>query len=188
MNWLNTIALLLVAFLAVFLESYVRFLRNLLGAQIDLLPALMVYASLTTGISTVALLATLGGFWFDSLSTNPLGITVLPLFVIGLVLHRCRDLILREQLYAQFMLGLGASALAPLLVLLSLIGAGSGPLVSWWSLWQWIIMAVGGAAFTPVCFRLFDRLNRSFNYQPLAQTSFRPDREIKRDRKPHVDY
>ena len=65
MNWLNTIALLLVAFLAVFLESYVRFLRNLLGAQIDLLPALMVYASLTTGISTVALLATLGGFWFD---------------------------------------------------------------------------------------------------------------------------
>ena len=42
MNWLNTIAILLIAFLAVFLESYFRGLRNLVGAQIDLLPALMV--------------------------------------------------------------------------------------------------------------------------------------------------
>src|SRR2546427_12179292 len=78
MNWLNTIAILLVAFLPVFLESYFRGLRNLVGAQIDLLPALMVYAGLNAGISTVALLATLGGLWFDSLSANPLGITVLP--------------------------------------------------------------------------------------------------------------
>ena len=96
MNWLNTTAILLIAFLAVFLESYFRGLRNLVGAQIDLLPALMVYASLSAGISTVALLATLGGLWFDSLSANPLGITVLPLLVIGLVIHCCRELILRE--------------------------------------------------------------------------------------------
>ena len=40
MNWLNTIAILLIAFLAVFLESSVRALRNVLGAQIDLLPGL----------------------------------------------------------------------------------------------------------------------------------------------------
>ena len=106
MNWLNTIAILLIAFLVVFLESYFRGLRNLVGAQIDLLPALMVYASLSAGISTVALLATLGGLWFDSLSANPLGITVLPLLVIGLLIHSGRDMILREQRYAQFMLGL----------------------------------------------------------------------------------
>ena len=188
MNWLNTIAILLIAFLAVFLESYFRALRNVLGAQIDLLPALVVYAGLSAGISTVALLATLGGFWFDSLSTNPLGISVLPLFVIGFVLHHCRDLILREQLYAQFMLGLTASALAPVLTLLSLIGAGAEPLLSWWSLWQWVVMALGGAAFTPACFYLFERFNRAFIYPPQAQTSFRPDREIKRGRQPHVDY
>ena len=188
MNWLNTIALLLVAFLAVFLDSYVRSIRNLLGAQIDLLPALMVYASLSASISTVALLATLGGLWFDSLSANPLGVTVLPLFVIGFILHYYRDLILREQLYAQFMLGLAASAAAPLFTVLSLIGVGAEPLLSWGSLWQWIVMAVGGGAFTPVCFRLFDRFNRAFSYRPQTVSSFRPDREIKRDRRPHVDY
>src|ERR1044071_10205133 len=109
MNWLNTIAILLLAYLAVFLESYFRGLRNLVGAQIAFLPALMVYASLSAGISTVALLAMLGGLWFDSLSANPLGVTVLPLLVIGLLLHSRREVILREQLYAQFVLGRAAS-------------------------------------------------------------------------------
>ncbi|PYK99130.1 MAG: hypothetical protein DME19_09810 [Verrucomicrobia bacterium] len=98
MNWLNTFAVLLIAFLAVFLESYCRGLRNLFGTQIDLLPALIVYASLSAGLSTVGLLALLGGLWFDSLSANPLGISVLPLFVVGFIIHYCRELILREQL------------------------------------------------------------------------------------------
>ena len=143
---------------------------------------------MSAGIFTVALLSTLGGLWFDSLSANPLGISVLPLFVIGFVIHYCRELILREQLYAQFLLGLAASATAPVFALLSLLGAGAEPLVNWWSLWQWLIMALGGGAITPVCFRVFDRLNRAFNYQPLPETSFRPDREIKRGRTPHMDH
>ena len=188
MNWLNTTAILLIAFLVVFLESYFRGLRNLVGAQIDLLPALMVYAGLSAGISTVALLATLGGLWFDSLSANPLGITVLPLLVIGLIIHSGRDLILREQRYAQFMLGLAASATAPLFTVLALLGLGAEPLLGWWSLWQWLIMTLGGAAATPLCFRVFDRFKRAFSYQKLPETSFRPDREIKRDRGPHLDY
>src|SRR6266700_2235282 len=169
MNWLNTIGILLLAFLAVFLESYFRGLRNLVGAQIDLLPALMVYASLTAGISTVALLAMLGGLWFDSLSANPLGVTVLPLLVIGLIIHSGRDLILREQRYAQLMLGLAASATAPLFTVLALLGLGS--------LWQWLVMALGGAVATPLCFRVFDRFQRAFTYRKRAETSFRPDRE-----------
>src|SRR5213083_3073008 len=123
MNWLNTTAILLLAFLAVFLESYFRGLRNFVGAQIDFLPALMVYASLSAGISTVALL-----------------------------------------------------------------GLGAEPLLGWGSLWQWLVMALGGAVATPLCFRVFDRFQRAFTYQKRPETSFRPDREIKRDRKPHLDH
>ena len=67
-------------------------------------------------------------------------------------------------------------------------GAGAEPLLSWRSLWQWLVMAVGGAASTPVLFYLFDRFIRAFSYRPPPETSFRPDREIKRDRGPHVDY
>jgi hypothetical protein len=113
---------------------------------------------------------------------------VLPLFVIGAILHYCHHLILRDQLYARFMLGLAASAAAPLFTVLSLIGVGAEPLLSWGSLWQWLVMAVGGGALTPVCFQLFDGFNRAFNYQPQPVPGFRPDREIKRDRGPHVDY
>ena len=57
MNWLNTILVLLVAYLAVFWEAAFNWVRHLLGAQIDLLPALMVYASLCGSLATVALLA-----------------------------------------------------------------------------------------------------------------------------------
>ena len=65
MNWLNTILVLGTAFLAVFWEAAFGGVRHLVGAQIDLLPPLMVYASLCTGITTVTLLALAGGLWFD---------------------------------------------------------------------------------------------------------------------------
>ena len=118
MNWLQTVLVLGAAFLAVFWEAAFGGVRHLLGAQIDLLPPLMVYASLCTGITTVVLLAVCGGLWFDSLSANPLGVTVLPLFAIGLAIYLRRELILRDETFAQLVLGLGASAAAPLLTLL----------------------------------------------------------------------
>ena len=43
----------------------------------------------------------LGGLWFDSLSANPLGVSVLPLFLVGLAIHLNRELILRDQAFAQ---------------------------------------------------------------------------------------
>jgi hypothetical protein len=43
-------------------------------------------------------------------------------------------------------------------------------------------MALGCGAATPVCFKLLDRLRGALEYQPVIQTSFRPDREIKRGR------
>ena len=96
-NWLQTVFVLAAAFLAVFWEAAFGGVRHLLGAQIDLLPALMVYAGLFSGITTVTLLAVCGGLWFDSLSANPLGVSMLPLFVVGLVIHVKRDLILRDH-------------------------------------------------------------------------------------------
>ena len=57
MNWLNSAFVLATALLAVFWEAAFNGLRYLIGAQIDLLPALMVYAGLCTGITTVTLLA-----------------------------------------------------------------------------------------------------------------------------------
>jgi rod shape-determining protein MreD len=180
MSWLQTILVLGAAFLAVFWEGAFGGVRRLLGAQIDLLPPLMVYASLYTGITTVTLLALCGGLWFDSLSRDPLGVSVLPLFVIGLVLHLKRELILRDQTFAQFVLGLGASAAAPVMKLLLLLTMGHAPLFGWGTLWQLVVMSLGGAIATPICFELFGWLHRALVHQGNVQSSFRPDREIRR--------
>jgi hypothetical protein len=182
-NWRSTIFILAAAFLAVFLEASVGILRNVLGAQIDLLPALMVYTALTHGIATISLLAVCGGLWFDSLSLNPLGASVLPLLLIGWPIYRSRELLMREHLYAQVILGAVAGALQPLATLFILLNKGAAPILGWFSIWQWIVMTVGSGLATPICFKFFDGLRRTFEYQPITQTSFRPDREIKRGRK-----
>ena len=63
-----------------------------------------------------------------------------------------------------------------------LLAGGSKPLVGWGSIWQLIVVALIGGSFTPLCFWFFDRLERMFSYQSISETSFRPDREIKRGR------
>jgi len=183
MNLFNTILILAAAFLAVFAEAAFQLPRHLFGAQVDLLPALMIYAALNADLVTVSLLAALGGLWFDSLSANPLGVSILPLLAVGFPIWLRRDLILRELPFAQVVLGAAASAVVPALAILMLLSASLEPLLGWGSLWQWLVMTVGGAAATPVIFALFDWCNHALGYQPQTETSFRPDREIRRDKK-----
>jgi hypothetical protein len=182
MSWLHTVFVLAIAFLAVFWQSAFNGLRHLVGAQVDLLPSLMVYAALCTDLTTVTLLAVLGGLWLDSLSANPLGVSTLPLFVVGLIIHVKRDLMVRNQTFPQAMLGLAASVAVPLLTVLVLLTKRQTPLLGWGTLWQLIVMGVGGAIATPICFELFGWLDRTLVHPRAEQSSFRPDREIRRGR------
>lgn len=182
MNWFNTIAILVGAYLAVFFQSTFNDVRHWIGAQVDLLPSLVVYAGLSSGITTLTLVSVCGGLWLDSLSANPLGISVLPLFLVGLLFQQNRELILREQVFAQFVLGASASAAVPLLTLLLLINTNVQPLIGWFSLWQLLVMSAVGGAMTPVWFWLFDRVGALLNYHTIGENSFRSDREIKRGR------
>jgi rod shape-determining protein MreD len=182
MIFFNSILILAFAFLAVFAETIFSAPRNLLGAQIDLLPALMVFAALNSDIVTVALLAVFGGLWFDTLSANPLGVSILPLMLVGFPIYLRRDLILRGLPFAQFVLGAIANAIVPVLTILFLLNGGKQPLIGWGSLWQLIVMTVGGALLTPVIFALFAWCDRALGYQPRTETSFRADREIHRGR------
>jgi rod shape-determining protein MreD len=180
MNALNTTLILAAAFLAVFGEAAFPIPHHWLGAQVDLLPALMVYAALSTDIATVSLLAVFGGLWFDALSANPIGISIMPLFAVGFVVYLKRELILRESSFAQFVLGAGASAIVPTLSILLLLTGGQEPLLGWGSIWQWLVMAAGGAVATPILFQFFTWCRHALGYQPRVETSFRPDREIRR--------
>ena len=183
MNPFRTILILSCAYLAVFGEATLSFPRDLLGAQVDLLPALMVYAALNADLVTVALLAVFGGIWFDTFSANPLGVSVLPLFIVGLPLYLRRDLILRDLPFAQLVLGGAASAIAPALTLLMLLSGSTEPLLGWGTIWQWIVVTAGGALASPFIFELMNWCNRVLGYQQRTETSFRSDREIQRGRK-----
>jgi len=182
MNWLHTIVLLVAVFLAVLWEAAFPGVRHLLGAQIDLLPAIVVYAGLRSGLLTVGLVAFCGGLLFDSLSANPLGISVLPLFAAGLGVYGCRDVVLREQTFAQVVLGFSASALVPVLTLVLLLTTGQNPLLGWGTIWQLFVMSVGGAVATPVFFVIFESVQRALVHARPSQSSFRADREIRRGR------
>ncbi len=182
MRWFRVISVLCVAFVGVFLQARCEFIRHLLGAQLDVLPPLVVYTSLTGGLGLVALVAVWGGSCLDALSANPLGISILPLFIVGLMLHKKRNLILHSQFTARFVLGAIAGAVVPGLTVLLLLSVGHKPLLGWGSVWQLLVMSAGAAVLTPAVFKLFELVDRAFAYQALGQTSFRHDREIRRDK------
>ncbi len=182
MNAIQTILLLASTLLAVFLESAWQMPRTWLGAQIDLLPALVACAALTGTLPTVLLLAVCGGLWFDSLSFNPLGVTVLPLLLTGVVLHQRRHLILRHEPFAQFVVGCGAGAAVPAMVVISLMSMGMRPLLGWQSLWQWMVLALASGVATPLFIVCFGRLGHAFTHPELASSVGNPQREIKRGR------
>ncbi len=182
MNRLDTILVLGVAFLGVFCQAAFGGVRHVLGAQIDLLPPLMAYASLAAGLPTVMLLALFGGLWFDSLSGNPLGVSVLPLFLPGFVVHVWREVLLREQPFAQVVVGLGVGAAVPVLTLILLLTTGHKPLLGWGTFWQLAVLTGGSAALTPPMFVLFGWLHRSLAHSRAPETSFRADHEMRRGR------
>ena len=182
MSRIETISLLLAAWLCVAFEVCFNGFRHWFGAQISLLPALMVYVALSASLPSVALLAIVGGLTHDSFSANPLGVTTLALALTGFLLHHQRDLVLRDQAYAQVLLGFLASSLVPACVVLALMNTHQPVPLSTRLLGQWLVMAVGGAVATPLVFRLFAQLNRWFTYQPLPESHYRATRQIKRTR------
>lgn len=179
---LNSIPLFITAYVAVFLAAYPTSIRSLFGVQLDLLPPLMVYCGLNSTWGTLASIALVGGALFDSVSSNPLGVSTLTLFLVGFAIHWNRETILRDQLFAQFVLGLIAGISVPFTSLLILWGFGYTPLVGLSTIWQVATTALVGAVATPVLFWMLGRAKATFNYRSIQDTSFRSDREIKRGR------
>ncbi len=204
MSRVNAIITLLAAYLAVFLQTAFQLGHRWLGFQVDILPLLAVYCGLNCELTTGALLAVSGGLFLDAFSFNPLGTSVLPLFLVCFATHCYRDLVLRNQLLTQMTLGGGASLLVPvgtlLLLLMIPMGGDSAnhsakglelgiaslgglkPLIGWVTIQQVLAMGALGACLAPVLFRCLDGVIHLFDYPSTPQTSFRSDREIKRGR------
>lgn len=203
MNWLHPAALLLAAWLVAFGQSWFTAGRGILLAQPDLLPALVVYSALYAGLPTTAAVAVLGGLGSDALSSGPFGLGVVPLVVLGAVLHWRREVILRDSVWAQAALG-GAATFGVTVASLGLLFV-LWPVLSGWPaetpywperrsglhalpepglglIWQWLAVSAVGALATPVLFRVFRGLDRMLSYQPAPLPPARGTREIRRGR------
>lgn len=203
MNWVHPASLMLATFVVAFLESWLSGVRQLAAAQPDLMPALIIYAALHTNLGATIATAMLGGLAQDALSSGPFGLSMIPLTLLGVLLHRRRDVLLRDSLWAQALLG-GAGALTVFLVSLGLLfvlwplvsNGGpphphlpersteltSLPIIGVGILWQVFVVTVVGVMATPACFRVFRWVERTFHFQPVLRPIHRGDREIKRGR------
>jgi len=203
MNWVRPVCVLLATLLVVFLQSSLSGLRQWLAAQPDFVPALVVYAALNASLATTAATAVLGGLGSDALSSGPFGLSVVPLVVLGVLLHLRRDLLLRDSPLAQALLG-AAGALAVSVIWLVLFHViwpvldtpppgpphfpevrGASLQAGEWRaalLWQLLVITLAGAPVTVLVFRLFGWVDAALDYQRAPEIRHRQDREIKRGR------
>jgi cell shape-determining protein MreD len=178
----HTTTLLIATFLAAFAQAALDGPRRLLGVQMDFVTPLVVYAALRGSLVSTTLVAVCGALWLDALSENPLGVSVLPLFVPAFVMQTQRSVILRDQRFAQAVLGAGASAVFVILSLVLLLTMGRAPAVGWGTLWVLAVAAASGALLVPGYGVFFSWLEGLFFHRPRQRPSFDPLRQIKRDR------
>ena len=163
-----TLTILLTALISVYLGAAVGLPRQFLGAQIDPLPALMLVVALRAPISAVAALAIFGSLIQSSLSSDPLGISMLPLFSLGIAVHLNAQSLSQHHPGPRFALGAIAGALIPVLTLVLLLLSGKQPMIGWFTLWQWAIGIVASGLLALIYFPLLEWLDRSVEEQPLT--------------------
>ncbi len=205
MNWVHPTALLIGTWVLVFLQSWCTGLRLWIHAQPELLSGMVVYSALFASLPTTVAVALLAGLGSDSLSSGPFGLGAVPLLLLGVLLHRRRDVILRDSRWAQASIG-GVAGLCVALgsfVLLFLfwplvssgsaaasapftpevrMGLGDLPVAGVGRLWQWFVAGVTGAVVTPLIFRVFRWVDATCNYQVAPSLIRSGDREIDRGR------
>ena len=163
-----TFTILLTALIAIFLQAACELPRNLFGAQIDPLPALMLATALRAPVSSITALAILGPLWQSSLSSDPLGINILPLFALGLLVHFGHNRLAHHASGPRFALGAIAGAGLPVLTLTLLLFAGHQPMFGWYSLWQWVVGVLGSGLLALLFIPLLEWLDFTVEEQPLA--------------------
>ena len=160
--------ILLTTLVVIFLQAACELPRNLFGAQIDPLPALMLATALRAPLFSITALAILGPLWQSSLSSDPLGINILPLLTLGLLVHLGQNRLAYHAAGPRFTLGAIAGTIMPVMTLTLLLFTGYQPMFGWYSLWQWIVGIIGSGLLAVVFVPLLEWLDFTVEEQPLA--------------------
>lgn len=168
------------ALVAVFVSVAWEGPRRWLGVPMAWLPAVLVAAALDLRTEAWRWVAVLGGVASDCFSANPLGASVLPLYLAGAFLRSRNELWLGDLPFAQAILGAGTAWAVALLTLPLVMTFGQPPLLGWRLVWRIGMFGLSAAAITPAVFALNRRFDRWLAHPELDLSSFRPDREILR--------
>ena len=152
-----TLTILLTALTSIYAASAWHLPRQLTGAQLDPLPALM----LVVALRAPSLLQ-------SALSSGPVGASLVPLYALGLVVHLNAHSLSQYHIGPRFALGAIAGGVVPALTLGLLVLSGHEPLVGWFTLWQWSVGILGSGIFAVLFFPLLEWLDQSVEEQPLA--------------------
>ena len=169
--------LILGAYALTFLQSHWHGPRLWLGFQPDLTPALLVFVGMTMGAGYVSSLALVSGLWLDSLSANPFGISVFPLFFIGWIVFCIREKIMIREFMAQLYLGVIASLIVFLLQLILLRMLAFSPMIGW----EMVFWSFLNAFFCGVSVPLFNFLNKVF-IRWFSHSSYEPNKWLNNNR------
>ena len=184
MNHLPVVLLGVVLWLAVFAPTQFPVLHSWIGVPLNGVPALLVYTALTHSSVLTTAVSVVAALWLDSLSASRFGVSVLPMFLFAFFIQIRSHLILREQRFAQFWLGCAGGVFVPFATAGLLQLGQRQPAFTQGTVWQLFVLGLTNGLLCPLTFRLFDQLNRAFNYQPVEPSSFRSDRQIVRGRNP----
>jgi rod shape-determining protein MreD len=181
-NGVTLLVFLVTGYAVIFAQARFTFFRDFFGVQPDLLPGMIVYAAMAFRVETVMLCVVIFGALFDSVSINMMGTSVVTLGAIGFAASRYRELLLSEHFTTHWVLGLAASGLAPIISFAMLRLSGMNPLSGAGLIWHWAVMTAGGGLFTPLWFKVFNRLDDALRYKEIPESTFRADRQIARGR------
>lgn len=165
------IAIFLAVYVVVFVDVGWSGPRHWLGTPVSLLPALLVYAAVQYPVWGVVFVAVFGGLVRDSYSADPLGVSVAALFALGFLLNRYREFVMHQLPFARMLLGFIAGAAFPTIgyLLTCLVTSPQAPPLD--VLYTITISAIASAIFTPLTFRAFARLHRTFTFGTIRDTS-----------------
>lgn len=172
MNRDQIIALFLAVFAAVFVSATFDLPRRWLGISLPLLPALLVYAAIQYSVWGITIVAVVGGLWLDAYSATPLGTSTAALFAVGFGLNRKREYVMHQLPFARLLLGLLVGAAIPALgfavtTLTRMPAVNPGTVVL-----RILMCSLFTAVLTPLIFRLFARLHRTFTFRTAAEAAF----------------
>ncbi len=170
MNREQTIAMFVASYLAVCLGVACDLPRDWLGTPISLLPALAVYAAIQHSVWGITIVAVFGGLLQDSFSGDPLGVSVAALFALGFTLNRKRDFVMHQLPFARMLLGFLMGA-AVTLISFTLACLTTNPAVTGAMVLKTVFLtAFATAILTPITFRIFARLHRTFAFPTFRES------------------